>query len=499
MDERSFPPRLSASDSLLWRIASDPVLRTPILVVGLLDRSPSPEGLEATVDRAVAALPRLRQRIAGPPLGLGRPRWEDAGEPSLAHHVRRVRAPGGGVEDVLEVAQPDAVAAFDPARPPWTLTVVDGLEGDRAAVVLRFHHAVTDGVGGIEIADVLFDRARRPPRTGGRAAGTPPAPGPPQASPAPPGGGLAGEAVDAATRLSREALSATRDVVEAAARRPGDLVAAPLRLGRSAARLLAPARRGGSPALAGRSLDRWLNVTERPMARLHRAAHAAGGTVNDVLLGSVGGALAAYHRAQGQPVRTVRITMPISIRRPGDPMGGNRFVPARFTLPVDDPDPRMRVKIAGGIARRWRAEPALGATDLLAGGLNMLPGPVVTRLFGDMLRSIDADVVDVPGLGRRAFLGGARIDRLWAFAPPGGAALSITLVSHDEVACIGLSCDRLAVTDPALLATCLDEALDEVLALGGPSGTPRRTARPARAARPARPARAARPSRRSRA
>jgi WS/DGAT/MGAT family acyltransferase len=465
VDDRAFPSRLSASDSLMWRIESDPVLRSPILVVGLLDRSPPPDRLEAAVERAAAALPRLRQRIVPPPLGVGRPRWEDAGEPSLAHHVRRVRAAGDDLDSVLEVAQPDAVTAFDPARPPWALTTVDGLAGGRAAFVLRFHHAITDGVGGIEIAHLLFDRTRNP-----RGAATT------TRSPATAGTGdnpslpwVARAAAGGAARLARAAVDA--------ARRPGDALVTPVRMGRSAARLISPSG-GGSPELAGRSLDRWLAATERPLERVRAAARATGGTVNDVLLAAVAGALSSYHREQGRPVPAVRVTMPISIRRPDDHIGGNRFVPARFTLPVDDPDPRARVQIAGAIVRGWRAEPALGASNLIAAGLNLLPQSVVTRLFGDMLRSIDVDVVDVPGLDRPAYLGGARLDRLWAFAPPTGAALSITLVSHGATACVGLACDRLAVTDPELMATCLDRALDELISLGRSQATAaRRTAK----------------------
>ena len=83
-----------------------------------------------------------------------------------------------------------------------------------------------------------------------------------------------------------------------------------------------------------------------------------------------------------------------------------------------------------------------------------------------MLRSIDVDVADVPGLDHQAFVGGARLVRLWAFAPPAGAALSVTLVSHERTCCIGLACDRRAVADPELLATCLDAALSEVVRLG---------------------------------
>jgi diacylglycerol O-acyltransferase / wax synthase len=487
VDDRDFPTQLSASDSLMWRIESDPVLRSPILVVGLLDRSPPPERLEAAVERAAAALPRLRQRIVPPPLGVGRPRWEDAGEPSLAHHVRRVRAPGDDLDSVLEVAQPDAVAAFDPARPPWALTVVEGLTGGRAAFVLRFHHAITDGVGGIEIAHLLFDRTRNP-RGGASAAGGAAAPASGGTAAEPPLQRLVGATAGGAARLARAAAGA--------ARRPGDVLATPVRMGRSAVRMMSTSG-DGSPELAGRSLDRWLATTERPLGRMRAAARATGGTVNDVLLASVAGALSSYHRQQGRPVTAVRVTMPISIRRADDRIGGNHFVPARFTLPVDDPDPGVRVQIAGAIVRGWRAEPALGATDLLATGLNLLPQPVVTRLFGGMLRSIDVDVVDVPGLDRAAFFAGARLDRLWAFAPPTGAALSITLVSHGPTACIGLACDRLAVADPELMAECLDRALDELVALGrsrSSGGRPSRSraaSRPADATGPARSARSA--------
>jgi WS/DGAT/MGAT family acyltransferase len=317
-------------------------------------------------------------------------------------------------------------------------------------VILRFHHTLTDGVGGIEIAEQLFDRTRRP-----RAGDTPEAPPAPTpngngASPAPWPAAL----VDGA----RTALGAMRH--------PWEALGVASRMASSTVRTLAPAPRNGSPVLTGRSLDRRLAVLERPLRELQAAARASGGTVNDVLLAAVGGALAEYHWAQGGPVPAVRVLMPISVRRPGDPIGGNRFVPARFTLPIDDPDPVARVRIAGALVRSWRREPALGATDLLAAGIDFLPRALAARLFAGMLRSVDVDVVDVPGLRRRAYLGGARLDRLWAFAPPTGAALSVTLVSHDGKACIGLACDQLAVTDPEGLEKCLHAAFDELVALG---------------------------------
>jgi WS/DGAT/MGAT family acyltransferase len=451
MVERPNPGPLSAADSLMWRIEADPVLRSPVLVVGLLDRSPTSEGLAAMVEDATLLLPRLRRRIEPPPWGLGRPRWADVDDWTVGYHLRRVRAPEGGLGAVLAVAEPDAAAAFDPARPPWTMTIVDGLDHGRSAVVLRFHHAISDGMGGIALADRLFDRTRRPDHR-------------PAWARIPEDGAVAVPPRREPLALTGTALAAARRGVAAAAH-PGPTFAALAGLGHSAVRLIAAAP-AGSPELGGRSLDRWLAVSERPLAAVQHAARASGGTVNDVLLAAVAGALADYHLRLGRPVPAVRVTMPISIRRSTDAVGGNRFVPVRFTLPVDDPDPRARVRIAGAIARSWRSEPAVGVSDLLATGLNLLPRPFVSRLFGGMLRSIDVDVANVVGLDRRAYLAGARIDRLWAFAPPTGAALSVTLVSHRRTCCIGLACDRRAVADPELLHECLDDALTEVVALG---------------------------------
>jgi hypothetical protein len=223
------------------------------------------------------------------------------------------------------------------------------------------------------------------------------------------------------------------------------------RFGRSLARLLGPARAPLSPLWRGRGTERRLHVIDVPLADLGRAA-AAAGTINDVHLGAVAGAARAYHEALGSPVPALRFTVPISLRRPGDEAGGNHFAPARFVLPVDDPDPVHRARLAHAVVRQWRHEPALATTGVLAGLLGTLPSPVLVRVFGGMLRGVDLDVVDVPGLRHPAHLGGARVERLWAFAPPTGAAASITLLSHGSEACIALACDTAAIGDPDLLA-----------------------------------------------
>ena len=247
---------------------------------------------------------------------------------------------------------------------------------------------------------------------------------------------------------------------------PGRVATDAARFSRSVARMLAPASEPLSPVLRGRSLDRRFDVLEVPLASMRASAKAVDGTINDVFLAGVGGGLHEFHSRLGYALPAVRVTMPINLRRDGDPPGGNRFTPVRFILPIDDPDPAFRARIAGAIARKWRAEPAVGLTSVLADLLDRLPPPVLARVFGAMLKNVDIGAVDVPGFREPAYLGGARVERIWGFSPPTGAALSITLLSHVDTCCIGVASDLAAVPDPDLLVSCFRDSFDEVTAIG---------------------------------
>jgi diacylglycerol O-acyltransferase / wax synthase len=380
--DESFPQRLSGADELMWRIEADPVLRSPILVVGLLDTEPRDQRVRATLASWQEELPRLRQRLVTGSRPLGGAHWVACEDTSLDFHLRRVRVPDpADIGAVLGVVEPTVTTAFDFARPLWELTVVDGLAGGRAAFALRFHHTVTDGVGGVELAGQLFDRTRkgRRPRT---RRGSISAPRTSIANPLVP--------------LAQRAYGVTRFGVDAA-QHPVATIQQGRRLAVSVARALAPGP-PGSPVFDARGLDRRLDVLEVPLARFEQAADLIGCTINDVFLAAVGGALRRYHDVIGQPVAVLRCTMPINLREEQDPRGGNRFSPARFSLPVDDPDPAARARIAGAITRRWRSEPALAWTGAISTALDVLPDGVTTRLVGSMLKSIDVDVVNVAGL-----------------------------------------------------------------------------------------------------
>jgi hypothetical protein len=245
-----------------------------------------------------------------------------------------------------------------------------------------------------------------------------------------------------------------------------------VRSARSIVKLLAPAMTPLSPIMVGRGLSRHLDSFDVPLADLLAAAHAADSTLNDAFLASITDGLRRYHERRGSPVAALRVTMPINLRRPGDTLGNNRFVPARLTIPIDSLDATQRMQRMGALSRRWRAEPALPMSNVIAGALNRLPIAMTTSIFGGMLKAIDFVATNVPGLPRRVYLAGAEVTRQYAFAPPSGAAFSVALLSHGDQCCIGINIDTTAVPDADELIACLHEGFDDVLSVGTKRSSP---------------------------
>ena len=385
------------------------------------------------------------------------PRWVDVGHVDLDHHLRRVCLPAPGtLDDLLELAGQQAGEAFDPVRPLWLMTVVEGLEGDRAAVVMKVHHAVTDGVGGVGLLPILTDPEPSPManRVRGPLGGS----GPSHArSGSPTGLGL---------------LGAVGSTLGAAVAHPLSTAGSAPRVVRSIGKLLAPATRALSPVTTARGLDRHLDTLDVAVEDLARAGRSVGGTLNDAFLAAVVGGLRRYHEHHGFDVEALRVTMPISTRREGDERGGNRFTPARFALPTAIDDPAESMRALGNIARSWRQEPAIGLTSVLAGVLSHLPGEVTTSIFGSMLKGIDFVATNVPGAQERSWLAGAEVLQLYGFGPTSGAAVSVALLSHVETCGIGINSDTSAIPDPDVLTACLNESFEEIVAVGRHSGVP---------------------------
>src|SRR5438105_6350634 len=156
-----FERRMSDAEALMWTIEKDPSLRSSFLQLTFLDRAPDFDRFRRRMERAVRVLPRLRQRVVPAPARLAPPEWADDPSFDLDFHVRRLAIPPPGTErQFLDLAALLYEDPFDRARPLWNLTIVEGLEGGRAALLAKLHHTITDGVGGVRLSMEFIDLAR---------------------------------------------------------------------------------------------------------------------------------------------------------------------------------------------------------------------------------------------------------------------------------------------------------------------------------------------------
>ena len=460
--EWSAAAEMDAFETVMWRAEADPRLRSTLTLVELLDQVPDADRLLRAHDWASRIVPRFRQRVVEPPLSLGAPAWVTEAELDFGYHLKHVHLPAPGtLGQVLEIAQSVAMRPFDLTRPLWEAVVIDGLEGGRAAYILKAHHCIADGIGGVQLLAMLHSRTREPMRHR-------PEPAAPPADTRTAVGILATQAARQAAGAPGWAIrqsAAAGGLAARALRSPARSVLDAIAFASSLRRVAGPATGASSPLLRPRSLEWRFQTAEVPLADLKAAAKSAGGSVNDAFAAAVLGGFRRYHEHFRVPVDTIPVAMPISLRTATDAVGGNRFAAARFAAPVAERDPRERMRQVRESVIAARAEPAVNAAALLAPALSHLPGPLVARVLASMTASNDAQVSNVPGIPYPVYLAGARITRMYPFGPLPGCAAMITLISHAGTCCIGINTDAAAITDPALLRTCIAQGINEILAL----------------------------------
>jgi diacylglycerol O-acyltransferase len=449
---------VSETDAFTLRMERDPLLRSTITAVTVFDRLPDWDRLVERVDRATRLVPAFRARLVGTPFSLAPPRWELDPDFDLTWHLRRVDAPAPHTLDtVVEMARIAGMTAFDPARPLWEFTLVGGLEGGHAALLMKVHHALTDGVGGIDLAAHVVDGDREPADLG---------PMPPEPTAEHLTGSRVAEAVgfDArrAAQVAGSILAGAPAAISRIARDPLGTARSTAATAASLARFVRPVTSTRSPVMTERRLQWSLSHLDVPLAGLKAAGKAAGGSLNNAFLAGVTGGLRRYHEHHDAIVPALRVTMPINVRRPDDPVGGNRITLVRFEVPVAVTDPKARMRDIGRRCAEMRAEPALPYSEAVAGALNLLP----TAVTGGMLKHVDFLASNVPGFPIPIYLGGAQIEAFYAFGPTIGAAANITLMSYRDTCHIGVTTDNGAVPDPDLLRASLVEGFEEVLASG---------------------------------
>lgn len=447
-------------DAFSWYMEADPLLRSTVVSVVVLDRAVDVKRLFERLDRACRITPGFHHKVVQAPLRLARPRWVVDDNFDLAFHVRRIAAPEPGrLSDVFNYACQTGMAGFDRERALWEFTLVEGLCDGRSALVLKLHHALTDGIGGMEMAKNLLDFGAESPELGPM----PPAPIADRMSQA----ALVREAVaqhaTRAVRMTRDSLRATPRTVTHAVTNPLATLHDGLDVVRSIARTVQPVHETLSPVMQARGLQWRYAALTFPFDALHDAAGLADCTLNDAFLAALSGGLLRYHDRHGVAVGDLRLTMPISIRKPEDPIGGNRITLVRFRIPTSLRDPVERMHAIHELAVQARNESAIEYTNAIAGALNALP----RRVVGSMLKHVDFLASNVPGITVPVYLAGAPVSEWYAFGPTIGSALNATLVSYNGRCFVGITTDTRAIPDHTCMIDSLRAGFDEIAELAG--------------------------------
>jgi diacylglycerol O-acyltransferase len=461
LDADGLPEELSAFDQILHRGEANPRTRSGILTLEILDTTPDWERFRIRFDNASRKVLRLRQKVVKPTLPTAAPRWVIDPDFNLDFHVRRVRIPEPGtMRQLIDLAEVAAQSPLDISRPLWTVTLVEGLADGRAAVMMHLSHAVTDGVGAVEMFANIYDLERDPP-----AQDVPPLPIPQDLSP----NDLMRQGFN---RLPGTILGNVRGALFGAAHVVGEMIRDPItRMGdvveyaMSGVRVVGPVA-PPSPVLRRRSLSSRSEAIDIEFGHLHKAAKAAGGSINDAYLAGLCGALRLYHEANGVPIDALPMAVPVNLRSEADPAGGNRFAGVNLAAPIGLHDPEVRIKNIRSQMTRKREERAIDMVGAIAPVFGLLPDNLLESMAGSLVNS-DVQASNVPVYAGDTFIAGAKIVRQYGLGPLPGVAMMVVLISRAGYCTITTRYDRASVLDPDLWARCLLFGFDEVLALGG--------------------------------
>ena len=480
------PPvqQLSWTDDMMLR-AETPATPLQIQMLLIYDPSTAPgrkvtfKGILEELDARLHLADVFRRRLTELPGGLHRPYWVDDPSFDLEYHVRHIGLPqpGDWRQLCIQVARLHA-RQIDLRRPPWEITVIEGLnsvpgvpEGS-FAMALKLHHCAVDGMASVQMIAALHDLAADSPRPAGPDSPWRPGPLPSTADL------LARTAINAALhplRAGTVLVSSAPKAVRGLAGLPGKLVG------------------GVASRVAGGSVSSFppktrFNQTVSPHrvfeARFHYLADfkrikacVPGSTVNDVALAYVGGALRKYLNGHGElPDESLVAACPISLREAGDESSrGNMLFGRLQTLGTDIADPLERLAAIAEASAGSRS----GLDQSIRTQLVDLIGTVPTSLVGMTAKAAsvlpfsgptiaNTTVTNVPGPTEPIFFSGARLVRAAGLGPlVAGLNLIHVVASYNGTLSISATADRDALPDPATYAECMERAFQELLAGAG--------------------------------
>jgi diacylglycerol O-acyltransferase / wax synthase len=403
-------------------------------------------------------IPRYRQRLAYVPIER-QPVWIDDDRFRLDYHVRHIAVPRPGNEQQLKGVTADILSRpLDRQKPLWELWVVEGLEGHRFATVTKAHHCMVDGISGVDVATVTM-------RTTPDATVEPPRPWRPRRLPS--GVELLRDAV-----LRRARLPLTRS-----------LAAAPANVLRSdfAERLAAvwSTLRAGLRGAANTPLNQPISAYRRfdwlslDLAEVKAVKAHLGGTVNDVVLATVAGAVRRFLQRRRVSVSGLafRVAAPVNMRAPGDRTLGNRASVWLTELPIQERDPRRRLaKVCALTTQLKQSKQALGADVLMQ--VADWTGPALMTFgarFANRVSPYNLLVTNIPGPQFPLYLLGARLLEGYPLVPLfENQALGIALFSYAGRLCWGFNADWNLVPDVHTFVEDVEASFTELRRAAGP-------------------------------
>jgi len=462
---------LSAFETLMVAGEDDPRTRSSFVVAFVLDNEPDFGALNASFEYLSRRVVRFRQRAVLPALAVGTGRWAVDPDFDLGYHLRVARLPAPGTfRSALDAVEVLLMTPLDRGRPLWEAHLLTGLQGGGAVALLKFHHAMFDGLGGLEATAHLFQTERT-----GQNPALPPLPGPQDLD----GARVALEELrrlpfDLAgvlTRASRDLAGGLWRAAQAPSRAPrwGPALRA---WNQALSELVTAGPSDASPLLERRSPARRVLTLDVDVDDLKRAGKTAGGSLNDAYLAAVSSAVGAYHARLGVPVEHFLLAIPISLRTEADPEISNRWAPARLLAPAGPEGPVERITHIHELMAAARQRAALDAVGRVSPLVTFVPRWALPLLAG-RATGIDLQVSNVPGWsGGDLYLAGAKVLSAHPFGPLPGSAAMITLLSINGTCHIGVNYDPAAITDPTTFANCLGEGFEEMRKLAAERRAP---------------------------
>jgi diacylglycerol O-acyltransferase len=465
MGSVSNPDRLTGLDSSFLHLERD-AAHMHVAGCAVFDGpAPDYEELLEQIERRLHLVPRYRQRLAFVPFGQGRPVWVDDPHFKLSFHVRHTALPRPGGEDELKrLAGRVFSQALDRGRPLWELWLVEGLADGGFALLSKTHHALVDGISGVDIATVLFDSAPDPvPVAAPEHEWVP--------RPLPTGAQLLADAL-----LERATV-------------PGEIVRgvrASLRGPRSVATRATRALAGlGTVAMTGLQAapaspfnirigpHRRFTWVRGDLAAFKAVKNALGGTVNDVVLAVVAGGLGAYMRLHGEVTEGVvlRAMVPVSVRADIERGAlGNRVAAVWAPLPVGVTDPVARLQTISTAMREVKSSGQAVGAEVLTALSGFAPPTIMAQAARLQARQrlFNLVVTNVPGPQHPLYVMGRELRALYPMVPLAeNTGLGVAIISYNGQLNFGLTGDYDALRDLDSLAEELAASFEELAAAAG--------------------------------